>query len=84
MPALAGCAAGGCTCSGSTGSPAPVSRTPSAPWTSYVPAAPRVVSVGDGFDLQGPHAEVIVAVMAWAAKMERLATAERIAAARER
>lgn len=44
----------------------------------------EVVSVADGFDLQGPHAEVIVAVMAWAAKMERLATAERIAAARER
>ncbi len=44
----------------------------------------EVVSVADGFDLTGPHAEVIVAVMAWAAKMERLATAERIAAARER
>jgi DNA invertase Pin-like site-specific DNA recombinase len=44
----------------------------------------EVVSVADGFDLQGPHAEVIIAVMAWAAKMERLATAERIAAARER
>lgn len=43
-----------------------------------------VVSVADGFDLSGPHAEVIVAVMAWAAKMERLATAERISAARER
>jgi DNA invertase Pin-like site-specific DNA recombinase len=44
----------------------------------------EVVSIADGFDLQGPHAEVIVAVMAWAAKMERLATAERISAARER
>lgn len=44
----------------------------------------EVVSVADGFDVTGPHAEVIVAVMAWAAKMERLATAERIAAARER
>src|SRR5579863_3411835 len=43
-----------------------------------------VVSVADGFDLNGPHAEVIVAVMSWAAKMERLATAERISAARER
>jgi DNA invertase Pin-like site-specific DNA recombinase len=42
-----------------------------------------VVSVADGFDLNGPHAEVIIAVMAWAAKMERLATAERISAARE-
>lgn len=44
----------------------------------------ELVSVADGFDLQGPHAEVIVAVMAWAAKMERLATVERISAARER
>jgi DNA invertase Pin-like site-specific DNA recombinase len=44
----------------------------------------EVVSVADGFDLNGPHAEVIITVMAWAAKMERLATAERIAAARER
>jgi DNA invertase Pin-like site-specific DNA recombinase len=44
----------------------------------------ELVSVADGFDLNGPHAEVIIAVMAWAAKMERLATAERIAAARER
>jgi DNA invertase Pin-like site-specific DNA recombinase len=44
----------------------------------------EVVSVADGFDLNGPHAEVIIAVMAWAAKMERLAIGERIAAARER
>jgi DNA invertase Pin-like site-specific DNA recombinase len=44
----------------------------------------EVVSVADGFDLTGPHAEVIVAVMAWAAKMERLAMGERVAAARER
>ncbi|MGH7436094.1 MAG: recombinase family protein [Polyangiaceae bacterium] len=43
-----------------------------------------VVSVADGFDLNGPQAEVIVSVMAWAAKMERLAAGERIAAARER
>ena len=44
----------------------------------------EVVSVGDGFDLNGPQAEIIIAVMAWAAKMERLAIAERIAAARDR
>ena len=44
----------------------------------------EVVSVADGFDLTGPHAEIIVATMAWAAKMERLALGERIAAARER
>ena len=40
--------------------------------------------VADGFDLAGPCAEVIVSVMAWAAKMELLARNERIAAARER
>ena len=44
----------------------------------------EVVSVADGFDLAGPSAEIIIAVMAWAAKMERLALGERIAAARER
>jgi DNA invertase Pin-like site-specific DNA recombinase len=44
----------------------------------------EIVSVADGFDLAGPHAEIIVATMAWAAKMERLAIGERIAAARER
>src|SRR5205823_7158670 len=42
------------------------------------------VSVGDGFDLTGPAAEIILAVVCWAAKMERLAINERIAAARER
>ena len=40
------------------------------------------MSVADGFDPAGAHADVIVAVMAWAAQTERLATAERIAAAR--
>lgn len=44
----------------------------------------RVVNVADGFDLEGPLAEVITAVMAWAAQMERLALGERIAAARVR
>lgn len=44
----------------------------------------EVVTVADGFDLSGPAAEVVLAVMAWAAKMERLAINERIAAARER
>jgi len=44
----------------------------------------EVVSVADGFDLSGPAAEIIISVMAWAAKMERLALGERIAAARER
>lgn len=44
----------------------------------------EIVSVSDGFSLDGPAAEVVLAVMAWAAKMERLAINERIAAARER
>src|SRR5713226_1691939 len=44
----------------------------------------EVVSVADGFSLEGPAAEVNLAVMAWAAKMERLAINERISAARER
>jgi DNA invertase Pin-like site-specific DNA recombinase len=43
-----------------------------------------VVSIADGFDLNGPCSEVVIAVMAWAAKMERLARNERVAAARER
>jgi putative DNA-invertase from lambdoid prophage Rac len=44
----------------------------------------ELVTVSDGFDLAGPAAEVVLAVMAWAAKMERLAINERIAAARVR
>lgn len=44
----------------------------------------ELVTVADGFDLNGPAADVVLAVMAWAAKMERLAINERISAARER
>jgi DNA invertase Pin-like site-specific DNA recombinase len=44
----------------------------------------EIVTIADGFSLDGPAADVILAVMAWAAKMERLAIGERIAAARER
>lgn len=44
----------------------------------------ELITITDGFDLQGPAAEVILSVMAWAAKMELLAKNERIAAARER
>ena len=44
----------------------------------------QLVSVADGFDLEGPAAEVVLAVLAWASRMERLALGERIAAARER
>ena len=41
-------------------------------------------TVADGFDVNGPASDVVLAVMAWAAQMERLATNERIAAARIR
>lgn len=44
----------------------------------------RVVPVADGFSLEGPAAEVVIAVLGWAAQMERLALGERIAAARVR
>jgi DNA invertase Pin-like site-specific DNA recombinase len=44
----------------------------------------ELVSVADGFALTGPAAEVVLAVMAWASKMERLAINERVAAARDR
>jgi|CZKU01.1.fsa_nt_gi DNA invertase Pin-like site-specific DNA recombinase len=44
----------------------------------------EIITVADGFDMNGPAAEVVVAVMAWAAKMERIAINERIAASRER
>ena len=44
----------------------------------------ELMTVSDGFDLSGPAAEVVLAVMAWASKMERLAINERIAAARVR
>ncbi len=42
----------------------------------------ELVSVADGFDLTGPGAEIVLAVMAWAAQMERSAIGERIKAAR--
>ncbi len=44
----------------------------------------QVVSVADGFELGGVAGDVVVAVMAWAAEMERLALGERISAARAR
>lgn len=43
-----------------------------------------VVNLADGFALDGPVAEVVIAVMAWSAKMERLAIEERLHAARLR
>jgi DNA invertase Pin-like site-specific DNA recombinase len=44
----------------------------------------ELVSVSDAFDLVGPAAPVVIAVIAWAAEMERLAIGERISAARDR
>jgi DNA invertase Pin-like site-specific DNA recombinase len=44
----------------------------------------ELITIADGFSLDGPAAEVIIAVLSWAAKMERLATCERISAARDR
>jgi DNA invertase Pin-like site-specific DNA recombinase len=44
----------------------------------------QLVSIADGFDFQGPTAEVVLAVLAWGARMERLAIRERISSARER
>lgn len=42
----------------------------------------ELVSVADGFELGGPAADVVLAVLAWAAQMERAALGERIRAAR--
>jgi DNA invertase Pin-like site-specific DNA recombinase len=44
----------------------------------------QVISVADGFALDGPMADVILAVIAWAAQMERAAIGDRIASARAR
>ena len=43
-----------------------------------------LVTCSDGFDLTGPLAEPLLALMAWAAKMENHARRERQAAARDR
>lgn len=44
----------------------------------------EVVSVADGIDFGGPTGEIVSAVLAWAAQVERAAIGERIAAARKR
>jgi DNA invertase Pin-like site-specific DNA recombinase len=44
----------------------------------------ETISLTDGFSLDGPAAEIILAVLGWAAKMERLSINERISAARVR
>lgn len=40
----------------------------------------QIVNVADGFDLSSPASEIILAVLAWAAQMEREAIGSRIAA----
>ncbi len=47
-------------------------------------AGVEVISVTDGFDLTGPAAELILAVMGWAAEIERRHIQDRVAAARLR
>jgi DNA invertase Pin-like site-specific DNA recombinase len=44
----------------------------------------ELVTIADGFDLQGPGGEIVLAVMAWAAQQERATIRERIQAARRR
>lgn len=44
----------------------------------------KLATVADGFDLDGPSGDVVLAVMAWAAKMERQALGDRISAAKDR
>lgn len=44
----------------------------------------KLITLADGFDVDGPAGEVVLAVIAWAAKMERLAIRERLDEARER
>jgi DNA invertase Pin-like site-specific DNA recombinase len=44
----------------------------------------KIETVADGFSLEGPVADVVLAVLAWAAQMERSAIGERIASARQR
>ena len=47
-------------------------------------AGVELVTVADGFDFNGPAAEIVLAVLAWAAEQERNAIGERISAARRR
>jgi DNA invertase Pin-like site-specific DNA recombinase len=47
-------------------------------------AGTELVSVADSFDMSGPAADIVLAVMAWAAQMERQAIGERIASAIDR
>ena len=42
----------------------------------------KIATVADGFSLDGPTSDVVIAVLAWAAQMERAALGERISASR--
>jgi DNA invertase Pin-like site-specific DNA recombinase len=44
----------------------------------------ELVTLSDGFSIDGPGADVVLSVLAWAAQMERQAIGERIRAARAR
>jgi DNA invertase Pin-like site-specific DNA recombinase len=44
----------------------------------------KVETIADGFSFEGPASDVVLAVLAWAAEMERAVIRERIAAARVR
>lgn len=44
----------------------------------------ELVTIADGFEVGGPAGDIVIAVMAWAAQMERAALGERISAARAR
>lgn len=44
----------------------------------------ELVSIADGFSVTGPAREVVLAVLAWAAQIERQAISDRISAARSR
>ena len=50
----------------------------------FTAARCELVTLADGFSLEGPARDIVVAVIAWAAQNERLAIGERISAARER
>ena len=43
-----------------------------------------VVTVADGFSLSAAGSDIVIAVLAWAAEMERTAIGERVSAARQR
>jgi DNA invertase Pin-like site-specific DNA recombinase len=45
-------------------------------------AGTKIRTLADGFDVDGPAAEIVLAVLAWAAQVERQAIGERISTAR--